>query len=98
MFLVLKWEHWLVELKPTNIVKLIQSVIDEQKPQIDEKKINFSIFHLEDNIPLMQADPKLLRMVMQNLLSNAIKYTPDKGRVEVSLFLDNKRNVYIKNI
>ncbi len=86
---------FIVELKSTNIVRLVRSVVEEQKPQIDDKKITF-LSSFEDNIPLMQADPKLLRMVIQNLLSNAIKYTPDKGRVEVSLFLDNKKNVILK--
>ena len=86
---------FIVELRSTNVVKLVRSVVEEQKPQIDDKKITF-LSSFEDNIPLMQADPKLLRMVIQNLLSNAIKYTPDKGRVEVSLFLDNKKNVILK--
>ena len=86
---------FMVEPKPTNIVKLARSVIDEQKLQIDEKKIRFSTT-FESDIPLMQVDPKLLRMVIQNLLSNAIKYTPENGRVDVSLFLDNKKNVLLK--
>jgi len=87
---------FIVESKPTDIVKLVQSVIDEQKPQIDEKGIKF-LPSFENNTPLMQADPKLLRMVIQNLLANAVKYTPDSGRVGVSLFLDKgKGNVQIK--
>ncbi len=86
---------FVVELKSTNIVKLAKSVIDEQMPQINEKKIIF-LSSFEEDMPVMRADPKLLRMVIQNLLSNAIKYTPDKGRVEISLFMDNKRNVVFK--
>ena len=84
-----------VESKPTNIVKLTQNVINEQKLQIIEKKIKLSP-SFEDNIPLITADPKLLRMVIQNLLSNAIKYTPDGGKIRASLSLDEKKNVILK--
>jgi len=86
---------FMVEPKPTDVVKLAQSVIDEQKLQIDEKKIKFSAV-FEKGIPLIQADPKLLRMVIQNLLSNAIKYTPEGGKVATSLYLDTKKNVIFK--
>jgi signal transduction histidine kinase len=86
---------FLVEPKPTNIVNLAQSVIDEQKLQIDEKEIRLSTV-FEKNIPVIQTDPKLLRMVIQNLLSNSVKYTPNAGRVEVSLFLDTQKNVILK--
>jgi len=84
-----------VESKPTNIVKLTQNVINEQKLQIIEKKIKLSP-SFENNIPLITADPKLLRMVIQNLLSNAIKYTPDGGKIRASLSLDEKKNVILK--
>jgi signal transduction histidine kinase len=86
---------FMVEPKSTDIIKLAQSVIDEQKLQIDEKKIRFSTT-FEHGIPLIQADPKLLRMVIQNLLSNAVKYTPDEGKIEISIFLDNKKNILLK--
>ena len=88
---------FVVEPKPTYIVKLARSVIDEQKPQIDEKRLQF-IPSFEKNIPLIQADPKLLRMVVQNLLSNAVKYTPEKGKIELSLALDNEKKAVLLKI
>ncbi|MES2314973.1 MAG: ATP-binding protein [Patescibacteria group bacterium] len=84
-----------VESKPTNIIKLIESVIDEQKPQILEKMIAFTS-SFQKTIPLMKADQKLLRMVVQNILSNAIKYTPDKGKVNISLTLDETKTILLK--
>jgi PAS domain S-box-containing protein len=84
-----------IESKPTNIVKLTQNVINEEKLQILEKKIKLSP-SFEDNIPFIKSDPKLLRMVIQNLLSNAIKYTPNGGKVRISLLLDEKKNVILK--
>jgi PAS domain S-box-containing protein len=86
---------FMVEPKPTDIVKLAQSVIDEQKLQIEEKNIKFTTSFGTD-IPFVQADPKLLRMVMQNLLSNAIKYTPDACMIIFTIFLDGKNSVLMK--
>ncbi len=75
-----------IEPEPTDVVKLAQSVADEQKPQILEKKIKLNQKYV-DNLPLLNADPKLLRIVFQNLLSNAVKYTPEKGIINIDLHL-----------
>jgi PAS domain S-box-containing protein len=84
-----------VEPEPTDLVKLVQSVIDDQIPQINECKIQFST-SFEKNIPLMPIDQKLLRMVLQNLLSNAVKYTPDGGKITLELTLSDVSHVLIK--
>ena len=86
---------FMIEPEPTDIIKLAQSVIDEQKPQIDTKKIIFS-FSSGKNISLMQADPKHLRIIVQNILSNAIKYTPPGGKIRLSISLMNKNNILLK--
>lgn len=86
---------FVIEPEPTDICTLVENVIAEQKPQIDGKKIRFS-FSCEKNIPLMQADPKLLRIVMQNILSNAVKYTPDGGKITLSITLTDKKNILLK--
>jgi signal transduction histidine kinase len=86
---------FIVESKPTDIVKLAQGVIEEHKLQIREKRIHFS-YSSGKNIPSIKADPKILRMVVHNLLSNAIKYTPEGGRVAVSIFLKKVNNKFSK--
>ncbi len=83
-----------MEPKPTDITELTQNVIDEQRPQINTKVINFSFS--SEKIPLINADPKLLRMVVQNILSNAVKYTPKKGKIRMSISLKDKKNVLLK--
>ena len=42
------------------------------------------------DLPLISADPKLLRIIFQNFISNAIKYTPDKGKIGITIKTDKK--------
>jgi len=85
-----------IEPELTDLTQLTQSVIDEQKPQIDEKKIKISS-SFEKAIPRILVDQKLRRIVIQNILSNAVKYTPEGGTVELFLSIDKKtKNLLLK--
>ena len=84
-----------VEPEATNIVDLTSSVVSEQKIGINQKKINFSVVY-EKNIPILHADPKLLRMIIQNLLSNAVKYTSENGQIKVSYSRYNDEFILLK--
>lgn len=80
---------FVVEPEPTDIAEVIRSVIEEQKVQIDAKKQKMET-NFAGDIPTIQADKKLLRMVFQNLLSNAIKYTNDKGSIRLAVSVEGK--------
>lgn len=84
-----------IDPQEVDVCKLAQSVVDEQMLQIRAKNIDFS-FSCAEDLSLMHADPKLLRMVMQNLLSNAVKYTPDGGKVGLILSWANKKSVLLR--
>jgi PAS domain S-box-containing protein len=93
---------FVIEPEPTDICKLAQNVIDEQKSQIEAKKMVFS-FTCGKDVSIMQADPKLLRMVIQNILSNSVKYTPEGGKIDMSISLEgsgndvqSKKNIFLK--
>jgi len=73
-----------VEPQPTDFSVVAKSVIGELQPQIKKKKLNFN-FNYDKSLPLIEADPKLVRILIQNLLTNAIKYTPNSGKISVSL-------------
>ncbi|MFZ4631706.1 MAG: ATP-binding protein [Patescibacteria group bacterium] len=75
--------------QPTDVIKTAQEVLSELKPGIAEKKLKLS-FDYDKTIPIISADPKLLRIVFQNLLSNSVKYTPEKGTVKLILNQDKK--------
>jgi PAS domain S-box-containing protein len=72
----------IIDPKPTDIKKLIDGVISEIKPSLDDKhqQLTFSVRHKTNKINI---DSKLVRNVYLNLLTNAIKYTLDKGKISI---------------
>jgi len=86
---------FLIEPKMTDIIALAKSVLDEQKPKIEKKKLIVTE-NLSKDVPIFSVDPKLLRMVFQNLLNNALEYTPPSGKIEFSISLNDKKTILIK--
>ena len=84
----------MVEPKPTDVLMLAQSVLDEQKPKIEKKKLVI-VEKMDKDIPIFLTDSKLLRMVFQNLLTNAVAYTPKSGKIEFSVSIDDKKTIHI---
>ncbi len=80
-----------VNPEPTDTVRLAESVVIEQNPQITERKIKLTS-DFAKNVPEINVDPKLLRMVFQNLLSNAVKYTPNGGAIKFSISLEKEKS------
>jgi len=73
-----------IEPEPTDFIEIADSVLAELLPQIEEKKMHIEKRYGAD-VPHIDADPKLMRIVFQNLLSNAVKYTPAEGTVTITI-------------
>jgi signal transduction histidine kinase len=74
----------IVDPEMTDLRKLVHQVETEIKPKLDEKKQTFT-FIAADDLPEISVDPKLISQVYMNLLTNAIKYTPEGGKISVSI-------------
>lgn len=86
---------FIVEPEAVSMVPVCEGVIADEKPNIERRKIILETNFGKD-IPIIHADPKLLRVIFQNLISNAIKYTPEAGTVLVGIELEaDRRNVHI---
>lgn len=80
-------ELWSPKLEPCDLGELIKTSVEEYAILNRGHKLCYNI---SDNYPIVNTDPKLIRVVLDNLLSNAIKYSPNGGTISVSLELSNK--------
>jgi PAS domain S-box-containing protein len=83
----------IIEPVPTDFVKLCQEVLMEMKSRI-AKKGHQLVTSFAEKIEKVPADQRLLRVIFQNFISNAIKYTPDKGKIGVSIKIDGDNIVF----
>lgn len=75
---------FMVEPTPTKPVEIAEAVLGEVKALIEKKHMTLERQFAKD-IPILKLDQHLLQIILQNLISNSIKYTPEKGKIVVSL-------------
>ncbi len=72
-----------------NLVNFAQDVISEMVTEIREAGIDMA-FNAEGNKQFfVNLDPIKFRQALRHILDNAIKYTPEGGRIRVSIFREN---------
>ena len=79
-----------IEPVPSDLTKIVESVIAEFRPIITKKKMNIET-EFSEQTKIFNADSNLMRVIFQNLISNALKYTADEGKIKVSIGENNDR-------
>ena len=74
-----------LNLQMVPVIDTVERVVSTLQPQAAQKNINLTLRLPENTMPLVEADSALLEQAMYNLVENAIKYTPQDGRVSVTL-------------
>ncbi len=77
-----------LDVKPTNIAVIAQSLVNDFKFKAQEKKLDLE-YYSDGKIPKVMADPIKIKEVISNLIDNAIKYT-EKGEIIVDLHVESQ--------
>jgi PAS domain S-box-containing protein len=73
-----------LDMRPVELVPVVETAADAVRPAAEAKNIELSV-RINSEANFVSADPTRLQQVIWNLLTNAIKFTPQQGKVEVSL-------------
>jgi signal transduction histidine kinase/ActR/RegA family two-component response regulator len=71
--------------QPVDLVAVTQGTLDVVKPLAADKHIDLRFSSEPGSIALVSGDADRLQQVIWNLLANSVKFTPDFGRVDVSV-------------
>lgn len=79
-------------IHPVDAIKIMKALVSLYQTQALEKGIDIT-FHIQDSLPEIMADEKLVDDLFTNLISNAIKYTRPGGKVKVALTKEVQHHV-----
>ncbi|MFC4652674.1 sensor histidine kinase [Lactococcus nasutitermitis] len=89
--LLLTRQNRRIEKKNVNLAQLINTILQNSSPQIREK--NLTVNNQVTNISL-KSNEQMLHSIFENLIENAIKYTPNSGKILVSLYHNDKKIIF----
>ncbi|MBD5457447.1 MAG: HAMP domain-containing histidine kinase [Lachnospiraceae bacterium] len=78
-------QRFSVRPKPVELDTLLMNSYEAFDPLARDKSIALSVNLPEKALPLCSADPERISQVISILLHNAISYTPEHGKIELSL-------------
>lgn len=70
--------------QPVYLDKVLLEVLEDCQEDVTEKGILLS-YQVGEGIPPIAGVPELMKSIWCNLVSNALKYTPDGGKISISL-------------
>jgi len=75
-----------LDSQTVSIQELCRDCLNMVQPRANRKRLALSL-ELDYRVDQVNLDPRRVRQMIINLLSNAIKFTPEKGRVRLSVSL-----------
>jgi two-component system sensor histidine kinase HydH len=73
-----------LSLRPTDPLTVIEDVIRLIQPQASEQRVQISLLHSQQELPLVPLDAEKIEQVILNLMINALDPMPDGGTLKIS--------------
>jgi PAS domain S-box-containing protein len=70
-----------MRLTTLDLGQLLQEVQRDMQQDLEDRNIDWQI----DSLPIVQADPTMLRLVLRNLVENAVKYTRPRSQAKIEI-------------
>jgi nitrogen-specific signal transduction histidine kinase len=81
-----------MNLECTSVIKIINTVIELINPKIIEKSQSINVnLELEEDILV---DKSKLTQILINILDNACKFTPENGKIEINIDVNNDKILF----
>ncbi len=75
---------------------IVEAAVETARPLLDKKRHERRI-RIPDDVAPFIADPVRLAQAISNLLTNAAKYTDAGGRIELSVWLDERLRIEVRD-
>jgi len=83
-----------LEIEQVDVASVIQETAEMLGRIAEKANVSLEV-DVEPDLPIIATDRRKLRQILVNLVSNAIKFTPEKGRVQMSVKRNARRGVLI---
>jgi len=69
----------------SNMNEILQEILTDINEEIHTRNASITI----DNLPTLEVNPRLMRMLFHNLISNALKYSKKDTQPQIKIFSEN---------
>jgi two-component system phosphate regulon sensor histidine kinase PhoR len=73
-----------LDIGEVDLARLMRQMVQDNLGAADEKKVDLTLT-LPPKVPKLRGDKQRLSVLFNNLIGNAVKYTPEGGKVHVSV-------------
>ena len=81
--------RFLYKQESASLEEIVSIVIDSSQELLKMKKMALSFERPKEILPTVNVDKEKMELAVQNLLENAVKYTPEGGKIVISLEKDS---------